>query len=104
MGESNNDSIKKVLTTVILLSLICSFMFSSLVIGLRSKQKNNALLDKQKKIIDISGIEVKNKSIAEVFNQSVETRFINFKTGRILNKNEIEKNSSLKNQWIWIPK
>ncbi|MCV5688547.1 Na(+)-translocating NADH-quinone reductase subunit C, partial [Escherichia coli] len=44
---SNNDSIKKTLGVVIGLSLVCSIIVSTAAVGLRDKQKANAVLDKQ---------------------------------------------------------
>ena len=55
---SNNDSIKKTLGVVIGLSLVCSIIVSTAAVGLREpKQKANAVLDKQSKIVEVAGIE-----------------------------------------------
>ncbi|MGL6170290.1 MAG: Na(+)-translocating NADH-quinone reductase subunit C, partial [Vibrio sp.] len=65
---SNNDSIKKTLFVVIALSLVCSIIVSTAAVGLRDQQKENAVLDKQSKILQVAGIEAKgSKQIIEQF-------------------------------------
>ncbi|MRI16537.1 Na(+)-translocating NADH-quinone reductase subunit C [Vibrio cholerae] len=79
---SNNDSIKKTLFVVIALSLVCSIIVSAAAVGLRDKQKENAALDKQSKILQVAGIEAKgSKQIVELFNKSIEPRLVDFNTG-----------------------
>lgn len=79
---SNNDSIKKTLFVVIALSLVCSIIVSAAAVGLRDKQKENAVLDKQSKILQVAGIEAKgSKQIVELFNKSIEPRLVDFNTG-----------------------
>lgn len=69
---SNNDSIKKTLFVVIALSLVCSIIVSAAAVGLRDKQKENAALDKQSKILQVAGIEAKgSKQIVELFNKAL---------------------------------
>ncbi len=80
---NNNDSIKKTLFVVIVLSLVCSIVVSTAAVGLRSKQEANARLDKQSKIIEVSGITEKGP-IPKLYNQYIEPRLINFKTGKFI--------------------
>ncbi|KJR27844.1 Na(+)-translocating NADH-quinone reductase subunit C [Vibrio navarrensis] len=77
---SNNDSIKKTLFVVIALSLVCSIIVSAAAVGLRSKQKANALLDKQSKIVEVAGITEKG-SVPELFAKYIEPRLVDFKSG-----------------------
>lgn len=82
---SNNDSIKKTLFVVIALSLVCSIIVSAAAVGLRDKQKENAALDKQSKILQVAGIEAKgSKQIVELFNKSIEPRLVDFNTVTLL--------------------
>lgn len=80
---SDNDSIKKTLLVVIVLSLVCSIIVSASAIGLRDKQLENAALDKQSKIIEVSGITVPG-SVVELYNQFIEPRLIDFATGEFV--------------------
>lgn len=81
---SNNDSIKKTLGVVIGLSLVCSIIVSTAAVGLRDKQKANAVLDKQTKIIEVAGIETKGKKIPQLFAKYIEPRLVNFDTGEFV--------------------
>ncbi|MBE4573862.1 Na(+)-translocating NADH-quinone reductase subunit C [Vibrio navarrensis] len=77
---SNNDSIKKTLFVVIALSLVCSIIVSAAAVGLRDKQKENAVLDKQSKIVEVAGITEKGK-IQDLYNKYIEPRLVDFKSG-----------------------
>jgi Na+-transporting NADH:ubiquinone oxidoreductase subunit C len=77
---SNNDSIKKTLGVVIGLSLVCSIIVSTAAVGLRDKQKANAVLDKQSKIVQVAGVTGEG-TIPELFAANIEPRLVDFKTG-----------------------
>lgn len=77
---SNNDSIKKTLFVVIALSLVCSIIVSTAAVGLRDKQKANAILDKQSKIVEVAGISKEGK-VPELFAQYIVPRLVDFSTG-----------------------
>ena len=77
---SNNDSIKKTLAVVVGLSLVCSIIVSAAAVGLRDKQKENAVLDKQSKIVEVAGITEKGK-VQDLYNKFIEPRLIDFKPG-----------------------
>ncbi|WP_162045709.1 Na(+)-translocating NADH-quinone reductase subunit C [Vibrio taketomensis] len=78
---SNNDSIKKTLFVVIALSLVCSIVVSTAAVALRSKQQENAVLDKQSKIIEVAGIQTEGQSIPTLYKEYIEPRLVDFKTG-----------------------
>ncbi|EIE1272285.1 Na(+)-translocating NADH-quinone reductase subunit C [Vibrio parahaemolyticus] len=81
---SNNDSIKKTLGVVIGLSLICSIIVSTAAVGLRDKQKANAVLDKQSKIVEVAGIEANGKKVPELYAEYIEPRLVDFATGEFV--------------------
>ncbi|QMV15256.1 Na(+)-translocating NADH-quinone reductase subunit C [Vibrio spartinae] len=83
---NNNDSIKKTLFVVIVLSLVCSIIVSTAAVGLRSKQQINAVLDKQEKILEVSGVDTSSGSIKELYTQYIEPKLVNFKTGEFVEK------------------
>ncbi|WP_260261200.1 Na(+)-translocating NADH-quinone reductase subunit C [Vibrio intestinalis] len=78
---SNNDSIKKTLGVVVGLSLVCSIIVSTAAVGLRDKQKANAVLDKQTKIVEVAGIDTEGQKIADLYGQYIEPRLVDFETG-----------------------
>ncbi|MGR5066936.1 MULTISPECIES: Na(+)-translocating NADH-quinone reductase subunit C [Vibrio] len=85
---SNNDSIKKTLGVVVGLSLVCSIIVSTAAVGLRSKQQENAVLDKQTKILEVAGIEASNSAqVKELYGEYIEPRLVDFKTGNFVEGN-----------------
>ncbi|MDV7104754.1 Na(+)-translocating NADH-quinone reductase subunit C [Vibrio sp. TH_r3] len=82
---SNNDSIKKTLFVVIAISLVCSVVVSAAAVFLRDKQQANALLDKQKNIVAVAGLDGKEGSIPELFAQYIEPRLVDFSSGEFVN-------------------
>lgn len=83
---SNNDSIKKTLTVVIGLSLVCSIVVSTAAVGLRSLQQENAVLDKQSKIVEVAKIEQEGP-VKELFAEYIEPRLVDFSTGEFVDGN-----------------
>ncbi|HHF3069539.1 TPA: Na(+)-translocating NADH-quinone reductase subunit C [Vibrio diabolicus] len=84
---SNNDSIKKTLGVVIGLSLVCSIIVSTAAVGLRDKQKANAVLDKQSKIVEVAGIDANGKKVPELFAEYIEPRLVDLETGNFTEGN-----------------
>jgi len=83
---SNNDSIKKTLFVVIALSLVCSIIVSTAAVGLRAKQQANAALDRQSKIMEVSGIDLSQGTIPELYKQYIEPKLVDFATGKLVDK------------------
>ncbi|MDW6017899.1 Na(+)-translocating NADH-quinone reductase subunit C [Vibrio plantisponsor] len=83
---SNNDSIKKTLFVVIALSLVCSIIVSTAAVGLRDKQKANAVLDKQSKIVQVAGITEQGK-VPELYSKYIEPRLVDLNTGDFIDGN-----------------
>ncbi len=83
---SNNDSISKTLFVVIALSLVCSIIVSTAAIGLRDKQIENAKLDKQSKILEVSGVQAEG-DVKTLFAQYIEPRLVDFNSGNFVDGN-----------------
>jgi Na+-transporting NADH:ubiquinone oxidoreductase subunit C len=83
---SNNDSIKKTLFVVIALSLVCSIIVSAAAVGLRPQQQINAALDKQSKILEVSGIDMSTGSIPDLYSQYIEPKLVDFSTGELVDE------------------
>lgn len=80
---SNNDSISKTLFVVIALSLVCSIIVSTAAIGLRDKQIANAKLDKQTKILEVSGIDAEG-NVGDLYAEYIEPRLVDFQSGEFV--------------------
>ncbi|SJL82210.1 Na(+)-translocating NADH-quinone reductase subunit C [Vibrio palustris] len=83
---SNNDSIKKTLFVVIALSLVCSIIVSVAAVGLRDKQELNAAVDKQSKILQVSGIDMSKGSVRDLYEEHIVPKLLDFKTGKLVDK------------------
>ncbi|WP_342608151.1 Na(+)-translocating NADH-quinone reductase subunit C [Vibrio tritonius] len=83
---SNNDSIKKTLFVVIVLSLVCSIIVSVAAVSLRDKQQLNAKLDKQSKILEVSGIDLSKGKIPDLYAQYIEPKLLDFSTGNLVDE------------------
>ncbi|CZF81669.1 Na(+)-translocating NADH-quinone reductase subunit C [Grimontia marina] len=81
--SSNNDSIKKTLTVVIALSLVCSVVVSFAAVSLRPLQEKNAVLDVQRNILSVAGIDA-NGNITGTFDKFIEPRLVDLKTGDLV--------------------
>lgn len=78
---SSKESLGKTLSVVVGVCLACSIVVSVAAVGLRPTQQANALLDKQKNILAVSGIEIGNQKMADVFAKNIEARVIDLATG-----------------------
>lgn len=81
--SSNNDSIKKTLFVVIALSLVCSVVVSFSAVSLRPLQQKNAVLDIQRNILSVAGIDPNGK-IFETYKERIEPRLVDLKTGQFV--------------------
>lgn len=85
--SSNNDSIKKTLGVVVALSLVCSVVVSFSAVSLRPIQQKNAVLDVQKNILSVAGIDAKGETTA-AFNQYIVPRLVDLSTGNFVGTEE----------------
>lgn len=82
---SNNDSIKKTLTVVVALSLVCSVVVSVAAVALRPLQQDNAVLDKQKNIVAVAGFEASTADdIRELYKANIEPRLVDLESGEFV--------------------
>lgn len=86
-NEAKNDSIGKTLLVVLLLCLVCSVVVAGAAVGLKSKQQEQKLLDKQRNILDVAGLLVPKMPSAEVketFSQRIEPRLLDLASGEFV--------------------
>ena len=80
----NKDSIKNILMIGIGLCLVCAAVISIIAVGLKELQKNNAILDQQKKIVAAADLQEFYGS-TEVAFDSIEEIIIDIEEGLITN-------------------
>ena len=85
--SSNNDSIKKTLGVVVALSLVCSVVVSLSAVSLRPLQERNAVLDVQRNILSVAGIDA-NGDITATYNKFISPRLVDLKTGEFVGTEE----------------
>jgi len=78
---ASKESLGKTLSVVVGICLVCSIVVSVAAVGLRPIQQANALLDKQKNILAVSGLEIGSQKMADVFAKNIEARVVDFSTG-----------------------
>lgn len=82
MGLKNmpNDSMAKTLIVAIGLCLVCSIFVSTAAVKLKPLQAANKLADKQKNIVEVAGIKLEGRSVAEAF-AAIEARVVDLQSG-----------------------
>ena len=80
----NKDSIQNILMIGIGLCLVCAAVISIIAVGLKELQKNNAILDQQKKIVAAADLQGFYGSTEAAFD-SIEEIIIDIEEGLITN-------------------
>lgn len=86
-NESRNESVGKTLLVVLLLCLVCSVVVAGAAVGLKSKQQEQRLLDKQRNILDVAGLLVRGMSGEQVqatFAKRIEPRLLELDSGEFV--------------------
>jgi len=79
---ANNDTIKKTITVTVLLCLVCSIVVSAAAVLLRPAQEKNRQLDFKSNILAAANLQDGERGVQEIFNERVETRVVDLKTGK----------------------
>jgi Na+-transporting NADH:ubiquinone oxidoreductase subunit C len=86
-NESKNDSIGKTLLVVLLLCLVCSVVVAGSAVGLKSKQQEQKLLDKQRNILDVAGLlqpKMEGEQVKALFTQRIEPHLLDLNSGEFV--------------------
>lgn len=86
-NESKNDGIGKTLLVVLLLCLVCSVVVAGSAVGLKSKQQEQKLLDKQRNILDVAGLlqpKMEGEQVKSLFSQRIEPRLLDLNSGEFV--------------------
>jgi Na+-transporting NADH:ubiquinone oxidoreductase subunit C len=90
---SNKDSFGRTLFVVVGLCLVCSVLVSTAAVVLKPIQQENKLLDKQKYILEAASLintkegNVTKKEILSKYEQYVDARLVDLKTGEFVEGN-----------------
>ncbi|MGL4859151.1 MAG: Na(+)-translocating NADH-quinone reductase subunit C, partial [Enterobacteriaceae bacterium] len=85
----NNDSIGNTLLVIIVLCLVCSIVVAGSAVGLKAKQDQQKQLDKQVKILEVTGLMLPDLDIQKIeqrYQQFIEPRLIELQSGRFIDK------------------
>lgn len=83
--SEKKETTGRTLLVALAVCLVCSVFVSGAAVALKSRQQENALLDKQRSILRIAGMIDGNTSAAEVrrvFHEKITPRLVDLKTGR----------------------
>lgn len=97
MADNKKDSIGGTLIVVLVLCLVCSVIVAGSSVGLKSRQQAQKLLDKQRNILDVAGLlqpDMSSGEIRDIYQQSIEPRLVELKTGKILDENSSNFNEA----------
>ncbi len=82
---SNKESFGKTVTVVVGVCLFCAVIVASAAVGLRTEQKENALLDKQTNILEAAGLlEKAQGDVKGTFDKYIETRILDLNTNEFV--------------------
>ncbi|WP_058912012.1 Na(+)-translocating NADH-quinone reductase subunit C [Entomohabitans teleogrylli] len=85
----SNDSIGKTLLVVLILCLVCSVVVAGSAVGLKARQQEQKLLDKQRNILDVAGLlqpGMSGEAVRETFNSRITSRLVNLQSGALLDE------------------
>lgn len=83
----NNDSIGKTLLVVVILCLVCSVVVAGAAVGLKAKQQEQRLLDKQRNILAVAGLlqpRMLAEEVQQAFATRIEPRLLDLQSGEFL--------------------
>lgn len=97
MAENKKDSFARTLIVVLVLCLACSVIVAGSSVGLKARQQEQRLLDKQRNILDVVGLLRPNMSTADVqqiYQQSIEPKLLDLRSGKLLSEESASFNLS----------
>ncbi len=82
----DNDSVLKTYLVVIGVCLVASFLVSTAAVKLAPLQKENRRLGEIKNILIVAGLYKENSDIEAIYTKAIEKRWVDLKSGTLLNK------------------
>jgi Na+-transporting NADH:ubiquinone oxidoreductase subunit C len=96
--SSNKESTARTLIVALAVSLVASVFVAGSAVKLKSLQQQNKLLDKQRSILAIAGIdgaELPSQQVIDLFNRRIKTQVIDLSTGEVAGNFDAEKFDAL---------
>lgn len=85
--EKRNDSVSKTLLVVLVLCLTCAIVVSGAAVGLKTRQQEQRMLDKQRNILDVAGLMtpgMSNDDVLNTFQTRITPRLVDLDSGAVL--------------------
>ncbi len=89
MANKGNDTIGKTLLVVLVLCLVCSVVVAGSAVGLKSRQQEQKLLDKQRNILDVAGLMqpgMTSNDVKGIYSERISPRLLDLESGKLLDK------------------
>jgi len=69
--------------------LVCALFVSSAAVGLKERQEQNRLLDRQKKVLTVAGLieegqELSSTEVSSLFDANIQQKVIDLRTGEVV--------------------
>ncbi|AOM40952.1 Na(+)-translocating NADH-quinone reductase subunit C [Xenorhabdus hominickii] len=96
----NNDSIGRTFLVVFVLCLVCSIVVAGAAVGLKARQQEQKLLDKQRNILDVAGLLKPNMTTAEMkeaYTSRIQPELLDLKTATLeISAGKFDLNNALR--------
>jgi len=92
------DTPGRTLLAVLVLCLVCSVIVAGSAVGLKSRQQEQKLLDKQRNILQVAGLmtpQMKDDEVKAIFDTRITARLVDLKTGEFISKDPAQFNQAL---------
>ena len=92
------DTPGRTLLAVLVLCLVCSVIVAGSAVGLKSRQQEQKLLDKQRNILQVAGLmapNLTNEEVKSIYDTRISARLVDLKTGEFVNKDPAQFDQSL---------
>lgn len=76
------DSAPKTVLVAVTLCLFCSVIVSATAISLRPQQEQNKIVEKQRNILEVSGLMSPGADIQQLFDQHIDPKLVDLRKGR----------------------
>ena len=87
---NNNDTMGKTLFVVVALCLVCSIIVAGSAVGLKPTQEQQKLLDKQRNVLEVSGllgnITLSGEQIRDLYANRIDSKLVDLKSGDFVNE------------------
>lgn len=97
MADNKNDSMVRTLIVMLVLCLVCSVIVAGSSVGLKARQQEQKLLNKQRNILDVVGLMEPDMSAAQIkqrYNSAIIPKLVSLQSGQLLDEDPAQFNES----------